>query len=66
MIKQNLQVAKPRARPIVAPNGQRGWRVHGLGIECGGHTLEGAYRGWVENYINKALYGDPRPVPPKP
>lgn len=60
-VKQNLQVVKPRARQYIA-GGQPYWAVYGNGHTQTGLTLDVAYQRWVEEYIHRALYGNPRPV----
>jgi hypothetical protein len=56
MIKQNLQSLKPRARQIKI-QGRLYWKVHGTGITSLHRDCDQAYKAWVEEYMNRALYG---------
>jgi len=61
MIKQNLQVVKPKARQVRGTESQPPfWVVYGSGHIRTGLTMDVAYKRWVEEYINRALYGPPR------
>ena len=51
-----MVVIKPKARPRVLVDGSTFWYVRSCGIVRGDADLREAYRKWVEEYFNMALY----------